>query len=60
MTLTPGKYRLRFVARENGEGKVGTYEIKFTIPDVIAEKTLRVSSVILSNQRDAVAAKSRA
>jgi VWFA-related protein len=55
VTLTPGKYRLRFVARENGEGKVGTYEIKFVIPDVNAEKTLRVSSVVLSNQRDPIA-----
>ncbi len=55
VTLTPGKYRLRFVARENGEGKVGTYELKFVIPDLNAEKTLHVSSVILSNQRDAVA-----
>lgn len=54
VTLTPGKYRLRFVARENGEGKVGTYELKFTIPDVNTAKTLRVSSVVLSNQRDAV------
>ncbi len=56
VTLTPGKYRLRFVARENGEGKVGTYESKFVIPDVGAEKTLRLSSVVLSNQRDPVAA----
>jgi hypothetical protein len=55
VTLTPGKYRLRFVARENGEGKVGTYEAKFEVPDVATEKTLRVSSVILSNQRDPVA-----
>jgi VWFA-related protein len=55
VTLTPGKYRLRFVARENGEGKVGTYEAKFIVPDVNAEKTLRISSVILSNQRDPVA-----
>ena len=55
VTLTPGKYRLRFVARENGEGKVGTYEAKFVVPDVNAEKTLRVSSMILSNQRDPIA-----
>ncbi len=55
VTLTPGKYRLRFVARENGEGKVGTYEAKFEIPDVTNVKTLRLSSVILSNQRDPVA-----
>jgi len=54
VTLTPGKYRLRFVARENGEGKVGTYETKFVVPDVSAEKTLRVSSMVLSNQRDSI------
>ena len=55
VTLTPGQYRLRFVARENGEGKIGTYESKFVIPDVSSEKTLRYSSVVLSNQRDPVA-----
>jgi len=54
VTLTPGKYRLRFVARENGEGKVGTYEANFVVPDVASQKTLRVSSLILSNQRDPI------
>lgn len=55
VTLTPGAYKLRFVARENGEGKVGTFETPFTIPDLDAGKTLRVSSVIVSNQREPVA-----
>jgi VWFA-related protein len=55
VTLTPGNYKLRFVARENGEGKVGTFETPFTIPDLGAGKALRVSSVILSNQRQPVA-----
>jgi VWFA-related protein len=55
VTLTPGNYKLRFVARENGEGKIGTFETPFTIPDLAAGKALRVSSVILSNQRQAVA-----
>ncbi len=55
VTLTPGAYKLRFVARENGEGKVGTFETPFTIPDLASGKALRVSSVILSNQRQAVA-----
>ncbi|MBV9084493.1 MAG: VWA domain-containing protein, partial [Acidobacteriaceae bacterium] len=54
VTLTPGNYRLRFVARENGEGKVGTFETPFTIPDLSAGKALRVSSVVLSNQREPV------
>ena len=52
LTLAPGKYNLRVVARENGEGKVGTFETPFTIPDLSAENTLRLSSVILSNQRE--------
>jgi VWFA-related protein len=55
VTLTPGKYKLRFVARENGEGKVGTYEAAITIPDLANQSSLRTSSVILSSQREAVA-----
>ena len=51
LTLTPGKYKLRFVARENGEGKVGTFEMPFTIPDLASGSSLRLSSVIFSNQR---------
>ncbi len=56
LTLAPGKYTLRFVARENGEGKVGTFETPFTIPDLASGSALRVSSVILSNQRGQQAA----
>ena len=54
-TLTPGRYKLRFVARENGEGKVGTFETSFTVPDLAAGKALQVSSVVLSSQRDPIA-----
>jgi VWFA-related protein len=53
-TLVPGKYKLRFVARENGEGKVGTFESTFTIPDLGSGSALRLSSVILSNQVQAL------
>lgn len=56
VTLTPGPYKLRLVARENGEGKIGTFESSFTIPDLAAEKSLRASSLILSNQRQPLAA----
>ncbi len=55
VTLTPGSYSLRFVARENGNGKVGTFEAPFTIPDLSTEKKLRTSSVVLSNQREPIA-----
>jgi VWFA-related protein len=51
MTLASGKYTLRFVARENGEGKVGTFEAPFTVPDLASGNALRVSSVIFSNQK---------
>lgn len=53
VTLSPGNYKLRFVARENGEGKVGTFESPFTLPDLAAGNALRVSSIVLSNQREA-------
>jgi VWFA-related protein len=55
-TLAPGKYRLRFVARENGQGKTGTFEESFTIPDLGSGTALRLSSVILSNQREPIKA----
>lgn len=51
-TLAPGRYTLRFVARENGEGKVGTFQAPFTIPDLGSGNALRLSSMILSNQRE--------
>ncbi len=56
LPLPPGTYSLRFLARENQSGKMGTFETKFTIPDLNSEKTLRLSSVIWSNQREAVTA----
>ncbi len=41
-----------FLARENDTGKIGTYDAKFTIPDLTTEqKRLPISSVILSSQR---------
>ena len=57
LTLAPGDYTLRFLARENLGGKMGTFETKFNVPDVNLEtKTLRLSSVIWSSQREPVSA----
>ena len=56
LTLASGNYSLTFLAREGLTGKMGTFETKFTVPDLNAGKTLRVSSVILSSQREAVSA----
>jgi hypothetical protein len=52
LVLAPGNYSLRFLARENQSGKMGTFETKFTVPDLNSSKSLRVSSVILSNQKE--------
>jgi VWFA-related protein len=57
LTLTPGDYSVRFLARENLTGKMGTFETKFTVPDLMTEtKTLRLSSVIWSSQREKLSA----
>lgn len=54
-TLPPGKYSFKFLARENETGKMGTYETKFTIPDLAPDRpALKTSSVIWSNQREAL------
>ncbi len=56
-TLPPGEYRLKFLARENQTGRIGTFETSFRIPDLNAETgRLRVSSLVLSNQREPLAA----
>ena len=49
VVLTPGSYELRFVARENGSGKMGTFEQALSIPArPLARLTL--SSMLLSSQ----------
>jgi hypothetical protein len=56
-TLTPGDYSLKFLCRENISGKMRTFETKFAVPDVLTEQRyLRLSSVVLSNQREALSA----
>ena len=56
VTLPPGDYNLRFLARENQSGKMGTYEMKFTVPDLSKESSVRMSSVVWSNQREPLSA----
>ncbi len=56
LTLAPGDYSLKFLARENLSGKMGTFETQFTVPDLAAQgKALRLSSVIWSHQRQPLA-----
>jgi VWFA-related protein len=54
--LQPGTYTLKFLTRENQSGKMGTFETKFTVPDLNVDTgVLPISSVILSNQREKMA-----
>jgi VWFA-related protein len=56
-TLGPGKYRMKFLVRENVSGKMGTFETRFTVPDLSADTSgLKLSSIIWSSQREALKA----
>ncbi|HWQ56287.1 MAG TPA: VWA domain-containing protein [Bryobacteraceae bacterium] len=56
-TLAPGKYSLKFLARENQTGKMGTFETTFEVPDLLARNDrLRISSVVWGSQREPVEA----
>jgi hypothetical protein len=54
-TLAPGNYTVKFLARENETGKMGTFESKLVVPDLTGEqKYLPISSVVLGNQRERI------
>ena len=56
-TLGPGKYRIRFLVRENQTGKMGTFDTRFVVPDLAADSmTLKTSSIVWSNQREKIKA----
>ena len=51
-TLLPGKYVIKFLARDNETGRIGTYQSAFVIPNLNKEeKRIPISSVVLSSQR---------
>jgi VWFA-related protein len=51
-TLLPGKYKIKFLARDAETGRIGTYERMFVIPNLNKEdKRIPISSVVLSSQR---------
>jgi VWFA-related protein len=52
-TLPPGRYRTKFLVRENLTGKMGTFDARFIVPDLAADSMmLKTSSVIWSSQRE--------
>jgi len=49
VVLAPGKYRLKFLARENESGRIGTFEQDLVVPQTDPSHIL-LSSVLLSSQ----------
>jgi hypothetical protein len=54
--LPPGRFRLRFIVRENETGQIGSFETDVLIPNLMAAP-VKVSSVIASAQKAAAKAK---
>jgi VWFA-related protein len=51
-TLLPGKYMIKFLARDDETGRIGTYQTTFVIPNLNKEAAhVPISSVVLSSQR---------
>ena len=51
-TLLPGKYIIKFLARDDETGRIGTFQSTFTIPNLNKEtQRVPISSVVLSSQR---------
>jgi VWFA-related protein len=51
-TLLPGKYMIKFLARDDETGRIGTYQTNFVIPNLNKEVArVAISSVVLSSQR---------
>ena len=50
--LLPGNYTIKFLARDDETGRIGTYMHKFVVPNLLKETTkIPISSVVLSSQR---------
>jgi VWFA-related protein len=51
-TLLPGKYSIKFLARDDETGRIGTYQTNFVIPNLNkVVKRIPISAVVLSSQR---------
>jgi hypothetical protein len=51
-TLLPGKCMIKFLARDDETGRIGTYQTTFVIPNLNKEeKRIPITSVVLRGQR---------
>lgn len=48
--LPTGKYRVKFVVRENQTGRMGSFEAEIILPDM-KKSPLKISSILLANSR---------
>jgi VWFA-related protein len=52
VTLLPGHYTIKFLARDDETGRIGTFQASFSIPNLNKVTTqIPISSVVLSSQR---------
>ncbi|MDP9322855.1 MAG: VWA domain-containing protein [Acidobacteriota bacterium] len=58
VTLPPGRFSVKVVVRENTTGLVGSFEAPIVVPE-LKQAAMKVSSVVLSTQLQAVAAKAK-
>ncbi|HYA24060.1 MAG TPA: VWA domain-containing protein [Terriglobales bacterium] len=49
LTLTTGRYHLKFVVRENQTGRMGSFETDLDVPD-FRSQPLKISSIVLASQ----------
>jgi hypothetical protein len=54
--LPPGRYRLRFIVRENETGQIGSFETNIFIPNLL-QAPVKISSVVASAQKQTAKAK---
>ena len=57
-SLAPGHYHVKFVARENETGNMGSFETDLVVPDQ-KKQPMKLSSVVVSSQRTPVAQQPR-
>ena len=51
-TLLPGRYTIKFLARDDETGRIGTYQATFIIPNLNREeRRIAMSAVVLGSQR---------
>jgi VWFA-related protein len=54
--LPPGRYRLRFIVRENETGQIGSFETDIFVPNLM-QAPVKISSVVASAQKQPAKAK---